>query len=574
METVSVPGGTEETKKGLADVKAGITDGVNPALASMTAKTEEAGKAAEHAEVSHRAMAFALRALPPEAREAGHALILGLANPATLAFIALGLSLAKVLGDWEKLKDAVDTAPNMDGVNALIAAIGEEGMVKALNEGGMAANEFWDKINRLAALQETLKENTDDATEAIKRQTEADDKTLSAKEKAELAELKLQETRGIITKAQYDQRKAELEDRYEGTRGNLKAIEQDRVIEERRKELAGQKSIVTAAPDVITPKQIAAEEAKGEYEGSEAKVAEWKKKVEAAQKWIDEKGLAALSPNFMTSMANLGQGLVGAVAGFKPGQLKEWPQEGPEKYAEVQKVLKLAQGKIDEIEAKLPGQKADSDIKQAALAEAQGKIDAATKRVTELEREVAKLEADRTRDAATRGDTAGSHSRERLAEQLQRLIELSKNPGELAVTASTAAAERARLTDRERRDPRRGLTNAESTEAGEAALGDVNKAVTTAQLFEAHKQTTVEQQRQLMEVASALAGHQVSFKEAVRMMSEAGKDIGLFAQDVLKLAGVMGELATGHSALQTQLRSLVSQVSQIKAQLRDQAAPR
>ena len=51
-----MPGGTEETKKGLADVKAGITDGVNPALASMTARTEEASKAAEHGEVSHRAI--------------------------------------------------------------------------------------------------------------------------------------------------------------------------------------------------------------------------------------------------------------------------------------------------------------------------------------------------------------------------------------------------------------------------------------------------------------------------------------------------------------------------------------
>lgn len=284
----------ESNKNELTDVKAKILDGVNPALANLSSKTAESGKAAEEAEVSHNAMRYGLRLLGPEAEEAGHALLVAFSNPATLAFIGVTLALGKVLKDWEETKKAIESAPDLSGINAAIRALGSEGLLGALIEGDIATEQFWGKINNLATAQDTLREKTDDATEAIKKQTESENKELSAKEKAELAELKLAKTRGQITEERYEQRKAEIEDHYENLRGNNKEIEQQEIIAARKKEREGQQSILEAAPDVRVGKEIASDRARGAVAAEKAGLEEWKNKLAEINEWFKKDGLSAL----------------------------------------------------------------------------------------------------------------------------------------------------------------------------------------------------------------------------------------------------------------------------------------
>jgi hypothetical protein len=382
----------KSNKGELTDVKAGITDGVNPALANLSSKTVESAKAAEHAEVSHKAMRFGLRMLGPEAAEAGHALLVAFSNPATLAFIAVTLAMGKVLKDWEKTKEAIESAPDLSGINAAIRALGSEGLLKALVDGDVATEEFWRKINGLAAAQETLREKTDEATEAIRKQTDSDNKELSAKEKAELAELKLAKTRGQITEEEYEASKAKIEDHFENLRNNNKEIEQQEIIAARKKEREGQQSILDASPDVRVGKEIASDRAKGALATEKAGLEEWKKKLAEIDDWFKKDGSSAMGSS-----------------------------EGRQKYAEMEKARRLAWGEItNREEGTIPEAEKKSKAADRDLTQYDARVEAAQNRKNELDREISKLEADATRDSATRTEVGSAHKRERAAEAEER----------------------------------------------------------------------------------------------------------------------------------------------------------
>jgi hypothetical protein len=339
-------------------------------------------------DISHRNLRFGLQKMGPEFAEVGHLGVASFANPLTAGFLAVAVMAGKVYNDWQKMRDAIETAVDVSGIDRVTRALGADGMLKALIDGGVAAEEFWGKIGRLTTAQESLKEKTDDATKAIKDQTEATDKTLSANEKAELAELKLAKAKGLISGEEYESRKAGIMDRYEGQRANSKAIEADRIIEERQKELEGQKGIVAAGPDVVGEKQRAAEEAAGNLAGEKTSLDEWKKKLEELDKWFKEKGTAAMGS-----------------------------REGRETYAEQEKARILALTEIENREqGTLPAAQTKAKSTAEDLAAAQRKVEDATKRTAELERELANLRAARSRDATTAMETGAAHRRERSAE--------------------------------------------------------------------------------------------------------------------------------------------------------------
>lgn len=358
-------------------------DNLSPKTRKYIESLKEGGSAAENMEVSHRNLRYGLRMLGPEFAELGHLGMVAFANPLTAGFIAVAVAAGKVIHDYEKMREAIESAVDTSGIEKVTAALGRDGMLKALVEGGAAADEFWAKINRLAGAQESLKEKTDDAVESIKKESEANDKTLSALEKAALAELKLAKARGDITEGEYEQRKAGVENRFEGQKANAKAIEQDRILEERKRELAGVNGIIGAGPDVLLPKQLAAESAAGTVAADKAKLEEWKKKLEEINKWFKEQGGASDAAT----------------------------------YAEQGKARRLALGKIADLEGGGIAQ-GETRAKTAAeeLAEARRKVEDAQKRKAELDREIARLEADRTRDAGTRASEGGANRRARGAE--------------------------------------------------------------------------------------------------------------------------------------------------------------
>lgn len=461
-------------------------DGLSPKTQKYIESLKDSGSAAEHAEMSHRGLVFALRGLGPEAMEAGHALLYGLTNPMLLGIIGIGMASAKLLGDWRAMREAIEAAVDVSGMDKVTQALGRDGMLNALIEGGVAAEDFWGKINALAGAQESLKVKTDDATKAIKEQTEADEKVLAAKEKAQLAELKLGLANGTIPQGDYEQRKGEIESRFEGQRTNRQAIDQDRLIEARRheREVAGR--VIAEGPDVVTSKQIAADAAKGNLEGQKAGLEEWKKKLEEINKWFTEKSGAADAATF----------------------------------TEQDKARKLALREIAEREqGTVPAAKVSAKQTAAELATAQKSVEEATKRKGELDREITKLEADRTRDRAT------------------------------AAAVSAAGV---------------------SGPFGMAATGDVSGASQTALQYDKFRQRkgaepSQGQEQALIDVATRISGHKVSLAQAVAIMEPAATNIQAFTDDAMKLATVMGNIARFLGKYQTSQGQLDSIAAQVKA---------
>ena len=122
-------------------------------------------------------------------------------------------------------------------------------------------------------------------------------------------------------------------------------------------------------------------------------------------------------------------------------------------------------------------------------------------------------------------------------------------------------------------EPFKKLKEAQATPFGRAATGDIEEGEATAKALEQHKQVSDESKNRLVDIASAVAGHSVSLKEAVQMMHWASTNIGNFTTDVLRLADAMGGLAGAQSALTGKVASIEGQVAQIKEQARNSHNP-
>lgn len=128
------------------------------------------------------------------------------------------------------------------------------------------------------------------------------------------------------------------------------------------------------------------------------------------------------------------------------------------------------------------------------------------------------------------------------------------------------------------RKTREDLVGVASSEAGEAtsldaslpedsatvknkqAGADVQAAIGTAHAIEQGRQVSKESQRGLVEIASAIAQHQVSLQEAVKMMDWAAKNFGNFTQTVFRLASVMSVMIGDQAELSNRVGSLEGQL--------------
>ena len=382
----SLVAASEKTDAALQSNKNTLSE-LTPETKEYIKRLQQGTDASKDMEVSHRNLRVGLHALGPEFSEIGHLGIAAFSNPLTAALLGVGVLAGKLISDWHQTKEAIESKVDVSGIDNVTEALGHEGMWKALIEGGTAADEFWSKINRLITGLETLKEKTDDAVAAQKKDSAAGNKTLDAKEKADLAELRAAKAQGKVSAGEYEIRKGEIEDRYAGQRSNRRALGEDAEIDARRHEREVDQRIVAEGPDIITPKQIAADEAKARLEGQKGELEHWKKSQADIADWFQKKGPAAMGS-----------------------------AEGRAAYAEQEKAASLA---IREIVAREGGTIPESEKRAKATAEdlieAQRKIGDAQKRVKELDREIPKMEGDRSRNRAADTEEAGSNRRIRVA---------------------------------------------------------------------------------------------------------------------------------------------------------------
>jgi hypothetical protein len=169
--------------------------------------------------------------------------------------------------------------------------------------------------------------------------------------------------------------------------------------------------------------------------------------------------------------------------------------------------------------------------------------------------------ARRSADEAKRLETA-QKAREKAAEKAnadadQEREESRKQAEELAKAKARLAALNQVTTATA---PSEAFTSTMKTPAGKLGAEDMTEAEATAQALNAHKQASNESRARLIEVASALAGHQVSMQQAVAMMASAASSMGTYTQDVVKLAQVIKGIAEGQSELRSLYRDLAAQV--------------
>lgn len=75
------------------------------------------------------------------------------------------------------------------------------------------------------------------------------------------------------------------------------------------------------------------------------------------------------------------------------------------------------------------------------------------------------------------------------------------------------------------------------------ASGDMQAAEATAAALQQHKAVSDESKEQLVQIASSVAGHQVSLQTAVAMMQVAAQNMAVFVSDVVRLASAMASLS-------------------------------
>jgi hypothetical protein len=97
---------------------------------------------AERAEVSHRNLRFGLQMLGPEFAEAGHAALVLFANPLTAALVSATFLIGQLIEHNKRLREAIETAPDISAVRSVIEALGQDGMVKAFTDACVSAEEL------------------------------------------------------------------------------------------------------------------------------------------------------------------------------------------------------------------------------------------------------------------------------------------------------------------------------------------------------------------------------------------------------------------------------------------------
>jgi hypothetical protein len=423
--------------------------------------------------------------------------------------------------------------------------------------------------------EETVKDLTERTTAAFRAQEQAATALNDALKANELAGLAQQHARGLVSEEQYAAQKLEIEQRFLERKRELAEQEEMReiLIRKRALEDAGTKQpeLEAAAKAGEIAKEKAIEDLgsfdkegiKKRHEESANKLKEFREKHGEEAEWFEEAARSGGTREALNEvMRRHGR------AQYGTAQLGDFNQFQKLRNDAAGAEREWKQAPAEEAQLRVAAERASHDADRAAA-----RAEENQRFITDTQRDVDQRRA--LYDERHRGNVElGKTERDTVEmEKVQRAIELSKNPEAMANLDSKARTEVARLDTRTQRDRRRALTPAEQTEAGAVAAHDISAAGETASAFQAHKATSTEQNKQLMDVASALAGHQVNFRQAVATMSQHTTNVGLFTKDVTKLVGVMEGLATMVNPLSGRLASLDAQVKAMKEQHRSLSAP-
>jgi hypothetical protein len=367
---------------------------------------------------------------------------------------------------------------------------------------------------------------------------------IGAQKGAALAGLELEKATGKVTPEQYEARKTAIEGAARRATGELDRDAEQSEIAAREKTLAETRKRADAAKAAAAA--LAAREQAPDTKMAEAAAARLRKQSEEAAGRASEaqgkmpaaqEAAAEARVKASTFLGKYGPTAIGeAMTGFA-----KVPFGGDVPLAPVQQARKA-----DEDVAKLAKARDEEAKLSAKSAEEASRITAA--RAAE-KRELADAEKKASELTASANSQAGTLERlkgEAAARETYRP----------ATEAAEESAEKSKL-----------LTNLGKTPIGAAAETDVSAAAATASALQNHKQVSNESKEQLMEIASAVAGHQVSLQQAVNVMGQAGKDMGAFVSDVMRLADLMSQTVGSNAQLASKLYAISQEVEALHVKI-------
>jgi len=216
----------EKTKAPLEEVKAEITDGMNPALESFTAKAEKAGGG------SHD-LKSALDGLKAEFPM--------LAHVGKLAMNPIAIGVFAVVGAFNALKAAFDGA--MERINTGTGGgnfrSGMDGLSKAALDSEVAFLAYKRALEGVATAEDSVEDKSKKATAAVRARAVALAESENSQKALELARINLKEAQGGMTGTEASLARVALEDKYaqKKVRQNQDAREAEQKV--KREELAG-----------------------------------------------------------------------------------------------------------------------------------------------------------------------------------------------------------------------------------------------------------------------------------------------------------------------------------------------
>ncbi len=216
----------EKTKAPLKEVKAEITDGMNPALESFTAKAEKAG------EGSHE-LKSALHGLQAEFPM--------LAHVGKLAMNPIAIGVFAVVGAFNALKAAFDGA--MERINTGTGGgnfrSGMDGLSKALLDSEVAFLAYKRALEGVATAEDSVEDKSKKATAAVRARAVALAESENAQKGLDLARINLKEAQGGLSGPAAILARVAVEDKYaqKKVRENQEAREAEMQV--KRKELEG-----------------------------------------------------------------------------------------------------------------------------------------------------------------------------------------------------------------------------------------------------------------------------------------------------------------------------------------------
>ena len=355
ISTVADTAGAESTKRSLGEIKAGITDGVDPAMAHYGKTAAAVSEEAAHMEVNHRGLHRALGMIGPEASHAGMELLTAFSSPQMMGIMAVAGAFALL---DKGIKSLIGNDTSKMGAFFEKAELADA--VKAATEAKVALADFFRTVNEGASAEEELGNATERATALAVAEAEAAKGEADAEKVLALANLEKAHAEGKITDAQYKGGKIDIEEQAETRKLAREKKQREESIQRHHEEVRAQQKLAKDDEAKIPEAQADAEGTRKQATDNQAKIDQAKKNEEVNAK-VEGKDI---TPRIWEArQQNLR--LLHAFEAAQPG-LQEAANAAKEKLEKLKTEAKEAQKKADSGHAKVEAEESVHGIRTAA----------------------------------------------------------------------------------------------------------------------------------------------------------------------------------------------------------------